>query len=1012
MEPAARHGCAPRTSPALAAAVALACTLPSSARATNLNWNNTSGGSASISTNWSPVKVPAASDSLFFNLANTYAVSFNGTVDSVLAHTYRKGTVSLSSSFPHTVTGRFTVGSLSGDVVTTNFTGGTFSSASTISIGNGAGSTGTANVNAATAKLQGTGSGSDLLVGFGGTGTLNVTAGGLASCGRSFIAGGTFATASGTTLVSGIGASGSSTLSIGSSATVGSLGTGVLTVDAGGFVSIGKNLVIAEQLNSHGTVTVQNTNSTMTVGGDLHIGTNSNVGSAAGTGTMNVGPTSDVVVTGTTVVGNASGGSGTLHVLNAGTLTTTNLTCVDGHSTLQLDGGQLRVAGGAADFPGTTLTVDGFGGPEVQLLGSTASFDGTGASLSRSLVLGNTSIGKFSVLGGSHLSNVAGVMALGVNTHAEGDLLVSDTGSTLDGAGQIQVGVGNLGTLTVTSGGRVEVPVVSLGTGSFTLGTATVTGANSVLQCDSSLFVGGSATGVGNVGTLTVGGGGTVLVNASGACRLWSRSAKLNVNAGGTMVAFGTIDHRGIITMAGGALTAQHINFSTTAKLSGFGNIQSGISMPASSDTIDASGGALTLGLDTATDGFDNAGGLLRVNGQTVTLKDADGALVGRATLSGGVLSLPPGSFITCNDTLSGNGTIQGHLGVSSCSFINPNATGLIFQAAVTGVWHGIGGQVSFQNGSFTGSGSIAHTTVFNGIGSIITASGGNLTIGFSSGTVTMSGALATGPHTVVILSSAASQVMGKRTSVDSAGVLTHTGGFTIPATDTLTGVSGSISGPLSNMGILIPGAPFGMLTVSGNFTQTAGGKTVIDLGRSFTGSVGTLAVNGTATLGGTLDVHRVPGYVPQPGETYTIMTYTSHSGTFATVTFEGKANSGQFTLVYNPTNVQLVVNNLTTAAGPPAPQTLGFSAHALASGDAEFDVTLPDASVVALRVYDVEGREVAVLSDGLLGVGRHVFTLRSAAHGALPSGMYFGRVRVRNARGEIRRTAGASVRR
>jgi hypothetical protein len=43
------------------------------------------------------------------------------------------------------------------------------------------------------------------------------------------------------------------------------------------------------------------------------------------------------------------------------------------------------------------------------------------------------------------------------------------------------------------------------------------------------------------------------------------------------------------------------------------------------------------------------------------------------------------------------------------------------------------------------------------------------------------------------------------------------------------------------------------------------------------------LTVNGTATLGGTLNVLLGPGYYPQPGN-YGVVGYGSRSGTFGTV--------------------------------------------------------------------------------------------------------------------------------
>jgi hypothetical protein len=42
------------------------------------------------------------------------------------------------------------------------------------------------------------------------------------------------------------------------------------------------------------------------------------------------------------------------------------------------------------------------------------------------------------------------------------------------------------------------------------------------------------------------------------------------------------------------------------------------------------------------------------------------------------------------------------------------------------------------------------------------------------------------------------------------------------------------------------------------------------------------LAITGTATLDGTLNVALINGFVPDPGSTYVIMTFSSLSSTFA----------------------------------------------------------------------------------------------------------------------------------
>ena len=63
-------------------------------------------------------------------------------------------------------------------------------------------------------------------------------------------------------------------------------------------------------------------------------------------------------------------------------------------------------------------------------------------------------------------------------------------------------------------------------------------------------------------------------------------------------------------------------------------------------------------------------------------------------------------------------------------------------------------------------------------------------------------------------------------------------------------------------------------------------------------------------------------------------------------------------------------------------------------SADAvRIDYTLPRAARVRLRILDIQGREVAVLADGVLPAGRHQATWRGDRRGEpVPAGLYFVR--------------------
>jgi hypothetical protein len=109
------------------------------------------------------------------------------------------------------------------------------------------------------------------------------------------------------------------------------------------------------------------------------------------------------------------------------------------------------------------------------------------------------------------------------------------------------------------------------------------------------------------------------------------------------------------------------------------------------------------------------------------------------------------------------------------------------------------------------------------------------------------------------------------------SAVLTHAAGHTIRG-------RGRIYASLINHGRVAPGSPTGVINVANQFPQSATGELEIELGGTAQGSTyDWLAVNGTATLDGTLTVSLLNGYNPPPGSACTILTAAAVTGTFRT---------------------------------------------------------------------------------------------------------------------------------
>jgi hypothetical protein len=121
-------------------------------------------------------------------------------------------------------------------------------------------------------------------------------------------------------------------------------------------------------------------------------------------------------------------------------------------------------------------------------------------------------------------------------------------------------------------------------------------------------------------------------------------------------------------------------------------------------------------------------------------------------------------------------------------------------------------------------------------------------------------------------------------TQVDSGavlecGVLDLQGG--------ILGGPGTLDARVQNAGAVTPGASPGVLAtaVGRDYTQTAAGALVIDLGGANPGVLhDQLSVGGKASLNGKLEVRLVNNFAPKPGDTFTILTAASITGSFPIV--------------------------------------------------------------------------------------------------------------------------------
>jgi len=188
----------------------------------------------------------------------------------------------------------------------------------------------------------------------------------------------------------------------------------------------------------------------------------------------------------------------------------------------------------------------------------------------------------------------------------------------------------------------------------------------------------------------------------------------------------------------------------------------------------------------------------------------------------------------------------------------------------------------------------------------------------------------------------------------------TAPGGLTV-FQNALLGGSGVINGNVVNNGVVSPGNSPGILTINGDFTQTAAGTLLIEL--ASTSVFDQLVVNGNAALAGTLQIESFGGFVPQYGQQFDFLLANSITGEFDTIAlpnpelFRGRflANDGIGTLLIAPTSYTLLAQTqnqfnvaqaldsfIPATSGDRAAVSLALDLQSAAEYPAAFDAIAP----------------------------------------------------------------------
>lgn len=248
-------------------------------------------------------------------------------------------------------------------------------------------------------------------------------------------------------------------------------------------------------------------------------------------------------------------------------------------------------------------------------------------------------------------------------------------------------------------------------------------------------------------------------------------------------------------------------------------------------------------------------------------------------------------------------GTIQGSGSSDTLTFNNSSGSAVVNTMAITNL-----GTIAPGNGSngagtsSIGSLNLVNTNITMGSGGEVSAIAvGNQGSGYTSATVTLSGGGGSSATATATISS------GKITAIK----ITNIGsGYTSAPTVTITGNGSGAAGTASFV------APVGGGTLSFDIGGTSGSGLFDTLNLSGNGGALALLPN-MPGLGNILNIDTVNGYTPA-GQTYDLINYISHSGTFDTLELNGSVSNG-YTVLYGANQMDV------TFASVPEPATLGL---------------------------------------------------------------------------------------
>jgi autotransporter-associated beta strand protein len=451
------------------------------------------------------------------------------------------------------------------------------------------------------------------------------------------------------------------------------------------------------------------------------------------------------------------------------------------------------------------------------------------------------------------------------------------------------------------------------------------------------------------------------------------------------------------------------VNNGGTAQLANGSGTANNLTVSGGSTVQVLPGGDLFLNSVTA-----GPGGTLRFSGGTIFVSSfqdnglllIDGDFIQSFSVpitgSGGLTTSTTAVTLGLNgsdDTYSGATLVSaGRLIAGSSTAFSPNSAFTV---------NGILDLDGFSNtiGSLAGSG----TVVNNG------SAAATLTVGNDNTNTTFSGVLADGTSTLGLTKFGTGTLVLTNVNTYHGQTLVEAGNLivdgSIASLETVVnagaslGGHGTIGGNLVNSGIVTQFNSPGTLTVTGNYTQNAGGTLRIAIGGLASNQHDSLIVNGHMTLGGTLKIVRSGNFNLQPGNQITFLTANRGvSGNFSTVqndfstgTVVGTValrgndivlttSQGSFTSIPTLTatpNLTAVAKALDSAIGDPRAAALIGFLNSEPVANLPHDLTL----IAPTQISSTPATGQAVGKVQVSNIGQRLANIRAGATGFSASG-------------------------